>query len=196
MVNWVRCTRWTRQIAPWEIPCEFSFKKSWPPPEIHCLILTLKNIPQCWLCWALWDKSRHFGGSKAVSGVCWALRIGKAVPQSRYSLRHTGPVHYVRKHLPCSLVSYIKLMNSQISGVMGKSGQNRDGFGQIRKWFSSEVKWIANRSHVPPPAVIINSYPCYAQHMLPGSVKVNNDLLLDGDFDWNFRFALWRLVSG
>lgn len=48
-------------------------------------------------------KSRHFGGSKAVSGVRWALRIGKAgaaVPQSRYSLRHTGPVHYVRIHLP------------------------------------------------------------------------------------------------
>lgn len=32
--------------------------------------------------------------------------------------------------------------------------------------------------------------------MLPGSVQANNDLLLDEDFDWNFRFALWRPASG
>lgn len=38
-----------------------------------------------------------------------------------------------------SFAAYIKLLNSQISGVMGKSGKNRAGFGQIRKLFISKM---------------------------------------------------------
>jgi len=166
---------WTRWIAHRKyILCSFSLKRIWPLLNSLFNSHTENTTPSAGFWRSLGQKVvisesvKRFQVSAGRSGL---VKLARLFPRAAIHWDTLAPFIMSEYISLYSLVSYMKLLNSQISSVMGRSGQNRAGFGQIRKWFSSEVdRWSLSCS-LPLHAVIINSYPCYAQHILAASVQ-------------------------